>query len=101
MGVKRKVGKLIRKSVVLLEKRARDDKPLKTSDEYEQQRTAAAYYCARAYMDFMDNTKLSEQWHRYAIDLEPDFLYSHVALLYHFFKVQRYEDALKLALEAE
>lgn len=98
-----RVLKLSQKAAKLLERRARD--PGKTTDgsnsassEYAQQRSTAAYYCARAHADLLGDVKLAEKWYKRTIKLEADFLYAHVALTHLLFRGQRYEEALRVAL---
>eukprot|EP00747_Dinoflagellata_sp_TGD_P078457 gnl/TRDRNA2_/TRDRNA2_160080_c0_seq3.p1 gnl/TRDRNA2_/TRDRNA2_160080_c0~~gnl/TRDRNA2_/TRDRNA2_160080_c0_seq3.p1 ORF type:complete len:304 (-),score=58.59 gnl/TRDRNA2_/TRDRNA2_160080_c0_seq3:74-985(-) len=95
------VSRLAKEAVKLLARRAKDSGREGESEEWDQQRTAAAYYCGRTYQDLMGKVSLAEKYYRRAIKLEPDFLYAHVALVHLLFKLQRYEDALAVALAAD
>eukprot|EP00435_Cladocopium_sp_Y103_P024310 s1409_g5.t5 len=65
-------------AVKILQRRAKD---AGKSQEEKQQRSAAAYFCGRAYLDVLGQPMKAEKWFKKSIKLEKDFLYAHVALI--------------------
>lgn len=62
---------------------------------------AAAYFCGRTYQDLLSDSARAERWFRFAVSLEPDFLYAHAVLVQLLFRLARPAEALQVALAAE
>lgn len=87
-----------REAVKILQRRAKD---AGKSQEEKQQRSAAAYFCGRAYLDVLGQPTKAEKWFKKSIQLEKDFLYAHVALIQMLFQQTRHQEAFDQAVLAE
>ncbi|CAE7433322.1 Cyb5d2, partial [Symbiodinium necroappetens] len=83
-----------------LARRARDS-GREGSQEGRQQRSAAAYFCARTYLDMFSDEEKGEKWLKRTISLEADFLYARVALIQLLFRQQRHLEAYNEAVASE
>eukprot|EP00434_Breviolum_minutum_P034640 symbB.v1.2.030666.t3/scaffold3482.1/size55780/4 len=92
--------KLAKEAIKILKRRSRDPGQKKGQEE-EQQRSAAAYFCARAYLDLLEEATQAEKWFEASIKLEMDFLYAHVALIQMLFQAKRYQEAFDKAIRAQ
>lgn len=99
-GSSSEVRQLAAEAQKTLARRTRDSGP-EGSQEGRQQRSAAAYFCARTYLDLFSDEKKGEKWLKRTISLEEDFLYARVALIQLLFRQQRHLEAYKEAVASE